>query len=62
MRKAATVLGIMSAFFGGLSVVLTLAWTGVFFPGGFVVLVVGIVGGVLALTRPVAAGILLVVS
>jgi hypothetical protein len=62
MRKATTVLGIMSAFFGGFSVVLTLAWTGVFFPGGFVVLVVGIVGGVLALTRLVAAGILMLAT
>jgi hypothetical protein len=53
----------MSAFFGGLSVVLTLAWTGVFFPGGFVVLVVGIVGGVLAaLTKSVVAGILMLVT
>jgi hypothetical protein len=62
MRKAAMVLGIMSAVFGGYSVVLTLAWSGVFLPGGFVVLVVGIVGGVLALTRPVAAGILMLAT
>jgi hypothetical protein len=72
MRKAAMVLGIMSAVFGGLCLVQTLAspWMGVFIPGdfvvavagGLVVLVVGIVGGVLALTRSVAAGILMLAT
>jgi hypothetical protein len=67
MRKAATVLGIMSAFFSGYSVVEALLnpWMVgrvVLFAGSFVVLVVGIVGGVLALTRPVVAGILMLVT
>jgi hypothetical protein len=65
MRKAAMVLGIMSAVFvGGFSVVRVLfnPWAVLLSAGDLVVFVVGIVGGVLALTRPVVAGILMLAT
>jgi hypothetical protein len=63
MRKAATVLGIMSAVFSALDIWWTLyVWRAEPAAWNFLVLFVGIVGGVLALTRPVVAGTLMLVT